>query len=315
MISEFRKVEYFSATTDIWTRSNRSFIAVSVHYYDDNLTLKSAFIACENFEGSHITERVGEKLRAIFDKYGIIDKVFYLTTDGAGEFVSALKSYGDDNRSHELLNEPNYVDWMQREQNFEPRVSTSADKNVESVSKDAAQYDVNIVDSDLDELESEEEEGEFIRISCDENPSELESFITHNIFNDDDREPLLGRMNRIACSSHRLEKIGRIDSEKATDDPDYKKIHDRAFKVLHQIWDQKNSRINAEFFFTTTGKRLIGPHRIRWNKTYDAVSASGPVPLSVVVHFFIFFSIVLRKSFLFQFQFELTFGFLSYVFS
>lgn len=250
-------MEYFSATTDIWTRSNKSFIAVSVHYYDDNLNLKSAFISCESFEGRHTKERVGEKLKEIFNQYGILDKVFYLTTDGAGEFVFALKSYGDDNRSHQFLNEPNYIDWVSKEQNPESKINTSADTNVELMPENAEQH---TVDSDSDEFV--EHEDDFIRISYDENPSEDESIIIHNICSDDDREPLLGKMNRIACSSHRLEKIGRIDSNNATNDPDYKEIHDHVFKVLYKIWDQKDSRINAEFFFTTTGKRLIGPHRI-----------------------------------------------------
>lgn len=43
-----------------------------------------------------------EKLKFIFERYGILGKVFFITTDGAGEYTAALKRYGDDYRSLQM---------------------------------------------------------------------------------------------------------------------------------------------------------------------------------------------------------------------
>lgn len=276
MIENFKKIDFFSATTDIWSRSNRSFIAISVHFYDENLELKTAFIACESFEGNHNKERVAQKLRSIFERYGILEKVFFITTDGAGEYVAALKFYGDNNRTMLALTDQNHVDWLNRGTTVAGAsviATTSAAVNIEPTANSSIGTDQIDADSDSDS-ESEDSELDFVRMETtpDEDDDNLDNFITYDFVDDDDTEPLLGRMNRIACSSHRLEKIGRFDALDATNDLVYKEIHDRVFKVLAGIWDQKESRLAAETFFNITGCKLIGPHRIRWMKTYDAVS-------------------------------------------
>lgn len=53
---------------------------------------------------------------------------------------------------------------------------------------------------------------------------------------------------------------------------EYAAIHGKVFEKLEKVWDLRKSRVAAEVFFRHTGKQLIGPHRIRWLKTYDAVS-------------------------------------------
>lgn len=104
MIRTFKKIPYFCATSDIWSRSNKSFIAVSVHYLESkSLQLKTKFIACEYFPGRHTHDKVAEKFSSIFQRYGIEKKVFSVTTDGAGEYVAAFKYFGDNYRSVHLL--------------------------------------------------------------------------------------------------------------------------------------------------------------------------------------------------------------------
>lgn len=79
-------------------------------------------------------------------------------------------------------------------------------------------------------------------------------------------------MNRIGCSSHMLDKIGAKDSVKANSDTSYKNMYDKVFGKLHVIWDTKSKRLCAEEFTRITKKKLIGPHRIRWMKTFGAVT-------------------------------------------
>lgn len=82
----FGKVQFFTATSDVWTRSNVSFIAVTVHYFENNDfdKVQSKFIACEHFPGHHTHDRVATKLREILKRYGILERVYFITTDGAG---------------------------------------------------------------------------------------------------------------------------------------------------------------------------------------------------------------------------------------
>lgn len=105
----FKKVKFFSATTDIWSRSNKSFIAVSVHYYEGN-ELKTSFIACESFAGRHTNDKVAMKLNEIFVRYDILRKVFFVTTDGASEYQAAFKYYADNYNSMALIANQTF-DW------------------------------------------------------------------------------------------------------------------------------------------------------------------------------------------------------------
>lgn len=82
----FKNIDFMCATSDIWSHSNRSFIAVTLHWINDNeLNLNSAFVACKRFEGRHTNERVAENLSEIFAEYEINGKVIFITTDVAGE--------------------------------------------------------------------------------------------------------------------------------------------------------------------------------------------------------------------------------------
>lgn len=87
----------------------------------------------------------------------------------------------------------------------------------------------------------------------------------------------LKHISRIACVCHLMDKVGSKDSEKALTNVEYCEMHNRAFEKLKGIWDMKKSRVCAEKFFEITRKKLIIPHRIRWMKTYDAVSCFAKI--------------------------------------
>lgn len=56
------------------------------------------------------------------------------------------------------------------------------------------------------------------------------------------------------------------------DDAEYAAIYTSVFNKLNNIWALKDSRLSAEIFKRITGKSVIGPHRIRWLKFFEAVS-------------------------------------------
>lgn len=249
LIKIFESVEYFSATADIWSRSNRSFLAVSVHYIElETNNLKTVFIACVHFPGSHTHDRVAEKLALIFTSYGILEKVFFITTDSAGEFVAAFKYFGDDYRSIRLL--------IEGEDQFDSDSDNEDDYDAGEMIRRRDRFDLNSPVYDA-----------------------TETFAVHDAFDyDSDTDPidehaqrLLPNLSRIGCSSHKLDKVASIDALTARRDANYAEMYDKVFEKLDKLWGLKSSRLKAEVFTEITKRKLIGPHRIRWLKTFDAV--------------------------------------------
>lgn len=271
LIEKFKSVEYLSATSDMWTRSNRSFLAISVHYYDPvTLEIKTSFIACEAFEGHHTNDKVAEKLRSIFNRYGILDKIFFITTDGGSEYVAALKNYGNNYRAIQSFNDESFTDWFDTHGNGDGDANANCDENNHSQSSIEEDIDMDC-DTNLDEHS-------LIRVDTGSAPTDgddddrirvLELFTADDILEED--MPMLRKMNRVSCSSHKLEKIGKFDALNAKNDPVFCQTYDRVFGQLEEIWSLRESRLKSEMFTRITGRKLIGPHRIRWMKTYDAV--------------------------------------------
>ena len=296
LIEKFKKIENFSATSDIWSRSNRSYIAVTVHYIDSlDENVKSAYIACELFEGQHTNDLVAAKLSTIFNRFGILDKVSYVTTDGAGEYVAAFKYYGENYRSISALNLfSDDFEWF-----GDPDISTAHTSTDSNVAQGSSESTAQFVD------DSSEDEYSFVRIDIDDDSvnngkskasdagdsHELTSFYVLLIpcsgnCADEDSDTdsrmyelpqlsgyhrVLSNINRIACSSHALDKVGSKDSKNAEKDVAYKSAFERVFSKLNDLWALRKTRLKAENFTRITGRKLIGPHRIRWMKTYDAV--------------------------------------------
>lgn len=239
MIESFKDIEYFCATTDIWTRNNKSFIAVTVHYLEpETLHLKNKFIACEHFPGRHTHDRVAIKLKAILERFEILNRVYFITTDGAGEYVAAFTRFGNkDYKSFET------------EEIGELELESDDDGN------DPESF-VRALNENANE-------------SATDSNTDPEMFTMHDL----PTNQLLANMNRIDCSAHKLEKLGKVDAKTAKGrDECYDQCHDRVFDKLESIWNLKNSRLSAELFTRITERKLIGPHRIRWLKKCEAVN-------------------------------------------
>lgn len=230
-----------SATSDVWSRSNRSFIAVSVHYINpENGKIETKFIACERFYGSHNNEAVAKKLNSIFNKYGIASKVKFITTDGAGEYICAMARFGD-----------NY-------QSLAPLMNLSEEDIIDNDSLiDEEISDVQTIPAHEYDHTHYEEETELL-------------FTVNEILTENLDVPL---PTRVDCSSHLFDKIGKIDSFNAVLDGNYCDIYTKVMGKLNLIWNVTQSRLNWELFEKYAECKLVKPHRIRWNKLYDAVSA------------------------------------------
>lgn len=78
---------------------------------------------------------------------------------------------------------------------------------------------------------------------------------------------------RIACAAHTLNLVGKTDSFNALVDFEYSELYFDVMKKLNAIWNAStSSRKNCELVERILKRRILKPHRIRWNRIYDAVS-------------------------------------------
>lgn len=250
---------------------------MSVHYID-NITenIKVEFIACEPFEGNHTNDRVAEKLNKIFDNFGILEKVYFITTHSAGNYVAAFKYYGDNYESMERLFNDEDWNWLDSANRSEHPVieSNALNSHIDSDTDDETES--------IDQVVRVPNSANAVTATDDE--IRVVELFTSDAFIDSDAEDenadqnpcrkLLAKMNHINCSSHMLDKVGSIDALKAKQNHDitYNTMYDQVFEKHENIWKCKDSRLSAEGFTRINGRKLIGPHRIRWMKTFDAVS-------------------------------------------
>ncbi|XP_041837775.1 uncharacterized protein LOC121637653 isoform X2 [Melanotaenia boesemani] len=86
--------DYVSATADIWSVNNKSFMGVTIHWIDaGTLKREKAAIACRRFRGRHTYDAVATELEDIFSRYGLNKKVTACVTDNGSNFVKAFKEF------------------------------------------------------------------------------------------------------------------------------------------------------------------------------------------------------------------------------
>lgn len=178
-------------------------------------------------------------LNSIFDRFDINGKVFFITTDGAGEYRAALKCHGDNYLSIQpWIGEREDVDECLI---FDPLLNN--DQSDSSVQQPRARTST-IQDHEL-ELNSEPEMiHEFLmtrkRQQIENTSSDSDSFedidppdfsvdelFTLNFTSLDDVQ--LKNMNLIDCSAHKLDKLGECDAIDALDDETYSQMHKQVF--------------------------------------------------------------------------------------
>lgn len=80
-------------TTDSWSSfNNDSFIAVTVHFIDENTKLQCYLLECINYTQSHTASNLAQFLSDVFYKWKIHDKVSAIVTDNAANVLAAVKA-------------------------------------------------------------------------------------------------------------------------------------------------------------------------------------------------------------------------------
>lgn len=83
-----------AVTSDIWSSKSRSFLGVTAHWLEQDLTRSSVVLALKRFPGTHSYDRIAKLLKEILVEYDIHNKTVAVTTDNASNFVKVFKEYG-----------------------------------------------------------------------------------------------------------------------------------------------------------------------------------------------------------------------------
>ncbi len=87
------QVEAACLTTDLWTStSNSSFMAITVHYWDEREEcLSAAVLDCHRVQGRHTADLIRDEMKRILDDFNISNKVLAVITDNASNVKKAIK--------------------------------------------------------------------------------------------------------------------------------------------------------------------------------------------------------------------------------
>ncbi|XP_056444631.1 E3 SUMO-protein ligase ZBED1-like [Gadus chalcogrammus] len=94
--SELRSVDFFSATTDMWSSVNMTpYMSLTVHYLTTDWTLKSRCLETVFMPLNHTSDNIAEALRSAFDEWSLDEKkLACVTTDNGANIVAAVKQLG-----------------------------------------------------------------------------------------------------------------------------------------------------------------------------------------------------------------------------
>ncbi|XP_018377324.1 PREDICTED: zinc finger BED domain-containing protein 1-like, partial [Trachymyrmex cornetzi] len=81
----------FCLTTDCWTsRNTESYIAVTVHFINDNFELISVLLECSTMSTNHTSKNLAHEIRRIVHEWGIEKKILLAVSDSANNIKSAI---------------------------------------------------------------------------------------------------------------------------------------------------------------------------------------------------------------------------------
>ncbi len=90
---ELMNVDYFSATTDMWSSVNMtSYMSLTVHYLSMEWTLKSRCLETVFMPENHTSDNISDALRHAFEEWSLDEKkLACITTDNGANIIAAVK--------------------------------------------------------------------------------------------------------------------------------------------------------------------------------------------------------------------------------
>lgn len=88
------QVDYICTTADIWTSNKKSYMGVTCHYINTDLSRRSAVLTCRRIKFSHTYVEIGHLLAEIHKSFNLVGKKLVGTvTDNAANFAKSFKIY------------------------------------------------------------------------------------------------------------------------------------------------------------------------------------------------------------------------------
>ncbi|EFN79485.1 hypothetical protein EAI_12439, partial [Harpegnathos saltator] len=102
------KTQFVCTTADIWSCTNRSYMGITCHYFDDNLKRNSCVLACRRMKFAHTHIEIAKMLNNVHQQFELsVDKIVGTVTDNASNFGKAFHIFSLDN--DEIEEEPEYL--------------------------------------------------------------------------------------------------------------------------------------------------------------------------------------------------------------
>ncbi|CAK1589916.1 unnamed protein product [Parnassius mnemosyne] len=90
--SELCQAEHVCITTDGWTSApNDNYLAVTIHFFNQQAELKSFLLECIQFPDRHTSENLALELKRITDNWEITDKIVAAISDNAYNIKAAIR--------------------------------------------------------------------------------------------------------------------------------------------------------------------------------------------------------------------------------
>lgn len=85
------QVSSVSLTTDSWTsKTNDSFVGITVHFIDDEFRFRSVLLKCATFDQAHTGVNLAKDLKDVAEEWGLLKKIVLTVTDNAANIKAAV---------------------------------------------------------------------------------------------------------------------------------------------------------------------------------------------------------------------------------
>lgn len=239
--------DYICTTADVLTKRAKSYLGMTIHLFDENLTKQSFMLAFRRLKGRHTHDKLAEVILEIHREFNLKrSKITHIVTDGGSNFCKAFRIFGDQSDKNDdeiVINTDN----------------TSEDHQLEVLELD---IETILGPEDVNEEVVENVIGEILNFD-----SNVDNFSYFH----DDYETLPKQMR---CKSHTLNLIGSGDFEKEIK-KEMNKCYDAfesAYNKLKSFWNLSSRSTVAKEIIQSICKRLFPhPSNIRWNGKFDCI--------------------------------------------
>lgn len=251
------KAKYLCLTADVWTNKSRSFLGVSIHFFDDSLEKQSYLLAFRRVYGRHTYVVLADMILAIQKEFNIKrSKVTHIVTDGASNFKKAFIVYGPTQTNENLIQNVNVEQEESPEEEIEFEVEDVLGPETE---ENTIYFPPDTIHETLN-----------LELSVDDEDDEVGEF---------DMLP-----KQMRCVSHALNLLGTTDFEKSLRIASLRcsTALTNAYAKLKRFWEVNSRSTVAHEIIQKVCKRSFPyPNTTRWNSKFDAISVAEKNRISI----------------------------------